>query len=54
MNLSPAAIFAPGEHQAVADWLEAQHRSPTPITEVADPAQHRDDAIAHWLKLIEV
>ena len=47
-----AAIFAPGDAAAVAEWLEARARSTAPITEVADPIQHRANAIAHWLTLI--
>ena len=48
-----AGIFAPGNHAAVAAWLEGQKRPGSTVTGSADPIRHRAEALAAWMGLIE-
>ena len=48
-----AGVFAPGDQAGVATWLQAQIAGPTGCMAIADPLQHRAEALAAWMRLIE-
>lgn len=53
-NRPQAGVFAPGQAEAVADWLQERKQKPPAVTGMAplDAAAHREAEIARWLRLI--
>ncbi len=49
--LPHAAIFAPGEAAALADWLQARRRDGT-VGRPADAAAEREAALGAWVRLV--
>lgn len=50
-----AGIFAPGDAEAVADWLQARKQNPRESINVVplDAQAHREAALSDWLRLLE-
>ena len=53
-DLPHAAIFAPGQSAALAEWLLAQRAAPTAVPPSAcfDAAAHREVSLAAWRRMI--
>jgi hypothetical protein len=49
-----AGVFAPGQAAEVADWLLAvQSRDNASVPPAIDAAEHREGALAAWVRLLE-
>lgn len=52
--LPEAGVFAPGDSEAVADWLIAlKTKSEASLKPAVDPAAHRESMLSAWGRLLE-
>lgn len=51
-KFSHAATFAPGDSEGVAEWIREIREVPLDISVTLDPAAHRDESLAAWMKLV--
>jgi len=52
--LPGAGVFAPGQAEQVADWLQTlENQPPAPFRPAVDPGAHRETALTAWLRLLE-
>lgn len=51
-RFSHAATFAPGDVHGVAAWLGGMRQAAPEIASTLDPAAHREESLAAWVKLV--
>jgi glycosyltransferase involved in cell wall biosynthesis len=53
-GVAHAGVFAPGQSEAVADWLTARKEGPgAEIQPAMEPVDYREKALDRWVKMVE-